>query len=183
MEVAMKYMLAIDPGASGGLAWVDSDGVVQTEAMPDGMTAMVDRLRELVTEMPGLGAVIEKVGLWMPGDHPNAATKFARHCGQIEAALYALGIPFEDVAPGVWMKTLGALPKEKADRKRMIRELMARRYPHLRVTLDTADALGLLTWKLNGRPSPAAELPQDSSDRAGEGQEQGASVQGKERGV
>ena len=144
----MKVVMAIDPGASGGLAWVDGDGVVQAEAMPHGMTAIVDRLRELVVAMPGVVAVLEKVGHWMPGDHPNAATKFARHCGQIEAALYALGIPFDEVAPGVWMKSLGALPKVKADRKRMIRELMARRYPHLRVTLDTADALGMLTWKL-----------------------------------
>lgn len=144
----MKRLLAIDPGASGGLAWVDGDGVVEAESMPDGMTAVVDRLRGLAAELPGVACVIEKVGLWMPGDHPNAATKFARHCGQLESALYALGIPSEDVAPGVWMKSLGALPKEKADRKRMIRELMSRRYPHLRVTLDTADALGMLTWKL-----------------------------------
>jgi len=144
----MKVVMAIDPGASGGFAWVDGDGVVRAESMPDGMTATVDRLRELAAGLRGVAAVIEKVGHWMPGDHPNAATKFARHCGQIEAALYALGIPFQDVAPGVWMKSLGALPKEKADRKRMIRELMARRYPHLRVTLDTADALGLLTWKM-----------------------------------
>jgi hypothetical protein len=143
----MKILLAIDPGASGGFAWLDGDGVVRAESIPEGMTAMVDRLRELATELPGIACVIEKVGLWMPGDHPNAATKFARHCGQIEAALYTRGIPFEAVAPGVWMKSLGVLPKEKADRKRMIRELMARRYPHLRVTLDTADALGLLTWK------------------------------------
>lgn len=144
----MRVVMAIDPGASGGLAWVDGDGVVQAESMPQGMTAIVDRLREMAAAMPGLTAVTEKVGHWMPGDHPNAATKFARHCGQIEAALYALGIPFDEVSPGVWMKSLGTLPKVKAERKRMIRELMARRFPHLRVTLDTADALGLLTWRL-----------------------------------
>lgn len=144
----MKSILAIDPGASGGFGYVDMDGVVQAEAMPEGMTAVVDRLRELAVALPGVTAVLEKVGHWMPGDHPNAATKFARHCGNVEAGLYSLGIPFEEVAPVVWMKSLGALPKEKADRKRMIRELMARRYPHLRVTLDTADALGMLTWRL-----------------------------------
>jgi len=78
--------------------------------------------------------------------HTNAVTKFARHCGQIEAALYALGVSFEDVAPGVWMRSMGKLPKDKGARKRAIRELMARRYPHLKVTLKTADALGILTW-------------------------------------
>jgi hypothetical protein len=144
----MKSILAIDPGASGGFGYIDLEGIVRAESIPAGMTAMVDRLRELAAELPGITAVMEKVGHWMPGDHPNAATKFARHCGNVEAGLYSMGIPFEEVAPGVWMKTLGSLPKEKADRKRMIRELMARRYPHLRVTLDTADALGILTWKL-----------------------------------
>jgi hypothetical protein len=147
----MKKILAIDPGASGGFAWVNNEGIVGAQSIPGGMTAMVDRLRELASEFPDICAVMEKVGHWMPGDHPNAATKFARHCGQVEAGLYSLGIPFDEVAPGVWMKTLGSLPKDKGDRKRMIRELMARRYPHLRVTLDTADALGILTWKLGVR--------------------------------
>ena len=141
-------LLAIDPGASGGLAWTDAAGVTHAEAMPDGMTAIVDRLRALAAELPGLAAVVEKAGWWMPGDHPNSAAKFARHCGQIEAALYALGIPFHDVAPAVWMKTLGTLPKDKPERKRAIREQMARRHPHLQVTLATADALGILTWRL-----------------------------------
>ena len=144
----MTPLLAIDPGASGGLAWTDREGVVHAEAMPDGMTAIVDRLRALVAELPGLCAIVEKVGYWMPGDHPNSAAKFARHCGQIEAALYALGIPFYAVAPQVWMKTLGTLPKGKQERKRAIRELMARRFPSLAVTLATADALGILTWRL-----------------------------------
>jgi len=144
----MTSVIAIDPGASGGLAWVTEDGVIRAERMPDGMTAIVDRLRELGCELPDCSAVVEKVGQWVPGDHPNAATKFARHCGNVEATLYALGVPFREVAPGVWMRSLGKLPSEKAARKRAIRELMARRYPHLKVTLKTADALGILTWEM-----------------------------------
>ena len=154
----MKKILAIDPGASGGFAWMDSEGIVRAESIPAGMTAMVDWLREIAAGLPGISAVMEKVGHWMPGDHPNAATKFARHCGNVEAGLYSLGIPFEEVAPGVWMKTLGSLPKDKGARKRMIRELMARRYPHLRVTLDTADALGVLTWKMGTGPVSSEPL-------------------------
>jgi len=144
----MKSVIAIDPGLSGGIAWVDSEGVVGAERMPDGMTAIVDRLRELSCSLAGCTGVVEKVGQWVPGDHPNAATKFARHCGNVEATLYGLGVPFREVAPGVWMRSLGKLPSEKAARKRAIRELMARRYPHLKVTLKTADALGILTWEM-----------------------------------
>ena len=154
----MRCVIAIDPGASGGLAWVDGDGVVGAECMPDGMTAVVDRLRAMSCELTGCAAVVEKVGHWVPGDHPNAATKFARHCGNVEAALYGLGIPFRDVAPGVWMRSLGKLPSEKAARKRAIRELMARRYPHLAVTLKTADALGILTWEMERASGQSARL-------------------------
>jgi hypothetical protein len=145
----MNSTLAIDPGASGGLAWTDPTGAVLTRSMPDGMTAQVDALRELVAALPGVSAVVEKVGGYMPGNSGPAACTFARHCGNIEAALYTLGVPVRQVAPQTWMKSLGALPREKADRKRAIRELMARRYPHLTVTLATADALGILTWTLS----------------------------------
>jgi len=105
----------------------------------------VDRLRGLAAEYPGLSAVIEKVGYWMPGDHPSSACTFARHCGHLEAACYALGIPvLASPTPQTWMKRLGTLPGEKPARKRAIRELMARRFPHLTVTLSTSDALALL---------------------------------------
>lgn len=138
-------LVAIDPGASGGLAWQDSDGVVHAENLPEGMTAIVDRFRALIVTVPGIVAVMEKVGYWMPGDHPNSAAKFARHCGQLESMLYSLGIPFTEIGPGVWMRKLGVLPKDKAERKRAIKELMSRQYPHIKVTLGTADALALLS--------------------------------------
>lgn len=140
----MKPFLAIDPGASGGLAWRDADGIVHAEPMPDGMTAQVDFLRSLAAGLPGLTAIMEKVGTYVPGNHVGSACTFARHCGHLEAALYALGIPFTEVAPAVWMKKLGTLPKDKAERKRAIREEMQRRLPGLEVTLKTADALGIL---------------------------------------
>ena len=141
----MIPFLAIDPGASGGLAWRDADGIVHADPMPDGMTAQVDYLRSLAAGLPGLSAIMEKVGTYVPGNHVGSACTFARHCGHLEAALYALGIPFTEVAPAVWMKKLGTLPKDKPERKRAIRELMARQFPALDVTLKTADALGLLS--------------------------------------
>lgn len=142
-----RPIIAIDPGAAGGVAWTESDGTVWAAPMPSGMTAQADLLRSLVASLPGAVAVLEKVGGYMPGNSGPAACTFARHCGHLEAALYLLGVPSEQVAPGVWMKkALGALPSEKPERKRAIREAMARRYPALAVTLKTADALGILTW-------------------------------------
>lgn len=139
-------LIAIDPGAGGGLAWIDTEGTVSAVPMPEGMTAQCDLIRSLAAQAPGARCVIEKVGAYMPGNSGPAAAKFARHCGSLDAACYMAELSVEAVAPGVWMRSLGALPKDKADRKRKIKELMARRYPLLRVTLKTADALGILTW-------------------------------------
>lgn len=141
-------ILAIDPGAGGGLAWVGYDLTVQCQPMPDGMTAQADLIRAIKLATPETEVVLEKTGTYQPGNSGPSAAKFARHCGHLEAICYCIGIPTEQVAPGVWQKALGALPKEKPERKRAIKELMARRYPRLEVTLKTADALGILTWRL-----------------------------------
>ena len=137
--------LAIDPGQSGGLAWHDQDGIVQAEKMPPTMTDLIDRLIELMPEVGCvLQAVVERTGTYVPGNSGPGAVKFSRHCGHIEAALYALGFSTTQVAPSVWQKRLGALPKDKKDRKNAIKNQMAALYPHLRVTLATADALAIL---------------------------------------
>jgi hypothetical protein len=139
--------LAIDPGASGGFAWTDGNGDVHAVKMPDGMTAQADFLRSLFVEIPGLTVVLEKVGGYREGNSGPSAVKFARHCGNLEAVLYVLGFPTKQVTPKQWMKAIGVPPKLKeVERKNWIKELAARRFPHLKVTLATADALGMLIY-------------------------------------
>jgi len=139
-------ILAIDPGAGGGFAWNDVDDIVQAMAMPKGMTAQADTLRNIAVNNSGIECIIEKVGTYVPGNSGVAAATFARHCGNLEAILYCCGIPTKQIAPSVWMKKLGPFPKDKKERKNAIKEKMARLYPHLTVTLRTADALGILTY-------------------------------------
>ena len=142
-------ILSIDPGASGGLAYIDQDGIVYAEKMPPTMTDIIDRLTELKAEGVKT-AILEKTGTYVPGNSGPAAVTFARHNGHLEAALYALGISATQVSPSVWQKRLGALPKDKRDRKNEIKNRMAALYPHLKVTLATADALAILTTSENG---------------------------------
>ena len=144
----MSPILTIDPGASGGIAYMASDGRVHAIPMPATMTEQIDAIREIVAEVPTITAVIEKTGFHRPGNSAVATAKFARHCGHLEAALYSVGVPFEEVAPSTWMKALGALPADKTARKNAIKETVARRFPHLDVTLKTADALGMLVWAM-----------------------------------
>jgi hypothetical protein len=139
-------ILAIDPGAGGGFAWRDRDGIVCALKMPDGMTAQCDMLRAISAVHPKIQATVELVGTYMPGNSGPAAATFARHCGHLDAALYCLGIPSSRVAPAKWMRETGTWPKDKHERKLAIREAMQRAHPHLRVTLATADALAMLGW-------------------------------------
>jgi len=141
--------LAIDPGASGAFAFTDREGIVHTENMPDGMTEICDWIKEHFTDFDR--AVVENVGGFHPGNSGPASVKFARHVGNLEAALYMVCIPTTKVAPQTWMKALGTWPKDKMERKRAIKESMARLYPHLSVTLSNADALGILTWTMTNR--------------------------------
>lgn len=144
----MKLM-AIDPGASGGIAWTGSGETTTAVKMPQGMTEQCNMIRG----MAALGyttAIIEKVGTVMPGNGKVGTATFARHCGHLEAACYLCGVSVIQVAPAKWMREVcGELPKDKLARKHAIKERMARRYPTASVTLSTADALGLLTWGLD----------------------------------
>jgi hypothetical protein len=137
-------MIAIDPGANGGLAYVD-DGQVQAVAMPEGMTEQINLIRRLASEGHH-ECIMENVGFHMPGNSATATAKFARHCGHLEAACYAYGISVQYVAPQKWQREIGTFSKDKRERKAQIKEAMARLYPHLTVTLKTADALGIFTW-------------------------------------
>lgn len=145
-------LIAIDPGVNGGVAWTDPDGIVHAAKMPETLPDLRELIEErLCDRSPGdiLQATVERTGTYMPGNSGPAAATFARHCGAIEGLLCGLRVPFTEVAPGVWMKgVFGVLPKEKKDRKKAIKEEMGRRYPHIPVTLNVADALGILTYAM-----------------------------------
>lgn len=147
-------IIAIDPGTSGGIAWRDDDGIVNCADMPPTAGDIIDHLRHLKALGREVTAYLEKTGTYIPGNSGPSACKFARGCGLLEGAIMALSIPLIEVAPGVWMKTLGTLPKDKRDRKNAIKALVQARYPHLTITLSTADALGLLTYAIGKRISP-----------------------------
>jgi hypothetical protein len=137
-------MISIDPGKLGGIAWTDDDGIVRAEPMPEGMTEIADFFMHIPFKSV---VVMEKVNGYVPGNSGASACKFSEHKGHLEAILYCLNFPLEEVSPAKWMKPFN-LPKDKAERKKAIKEQMARLYPHLTVTLKTADALGILTWAM-----------------------------------
>lgn len=157
-----KLYVGIDPGASGGVAYhMPASGAFGCFNMPDTLADLRDRLNELTQTalksamgvgrlLPGEAVVLlEKTGGYMPGNSGPAAVKFARHCGSLEGLLVGMRISFDEVAPSKWQKHFGTLPKDKKDRKNAIKDQMQKKYPDLKVTLKTADALALLTYQLD----------------------------------
>ena len=145
--------VAIDPGHSGGIA-VRYPHSVAAYPMPDTDADTLDTLREIIATARREGwpvsAVVEKVGGYVGGKgQPGSAMfTFGESFGFLCGCLMALEIPLRLVRPQQWQAAL-QLGKStghasKAAWKRHLRAEAARRFPQLRPTLATADALLLL---------------------------------------
>ena len=155
-------LIAIDPGLSGAIACM-VDGKVHAYKMPDTPKDIFLLILSMKTD--DAFCWIEQVGAYMPGNSGPAAVKFARHCGHLDMALLSAGIPYDTVLPRKWEHWLIGAPnyppipddisdkeqerilaKRKQERKNKIKIKVQGLYPDLKVTLKTADALGILTW-------------------------------------
>jgi hypothetical protein len=116
-------------------------------------------LLKFQSHMRGIKCIYEDVGYHRQGNNAQHSATFANHCGFLRGLLVCLFIDHEKVTPKEWQKVCpsvlvkpkrGASAKEKAkysrDRKNEIKAQMQALYPHLKITLATADALGILTW-------------------------------------
>lgn len=140
--------LGIDPGKSGGIAWIGESGPC-VEKMPDTLQDLWGLIEDIyhsddLPDMlrikrgaPPCRAYVEQVAS-SPQMGVKSAFTFGNGFGHLEMALTAAGIPFERVRPQVWQKALGCMSKgDKNVTKRRAQEL----FPQLKVTHATADAL------------------------------------------
>ena len=141
-----EIFIAIDPGKNGGIAWRNAERQVWAIAMPETVRDLVDALRGICVRFPCffMECVVERVHS-MPRDGSASAFAFGENFGQIQGVLAALGIPYRFVTPQTWQKKVGALPKDKKERKNALKAFAQQRHPHLQVTLKTSDALAMLT--------------------------------------
>ena len=137
----MKTIIAIDPGASGAMAWLADSESVATTAFD------VEQLRALrALYATDLVAYVEQVGGYIGKPQPGSAMfKFGTSYGRVLGALEALRIRTVLVRPQVWQKTIGLGSTLKGpDRKRALRDIAKRLYPTHNVTLANCDALLIL---------------------------------------
>lgn len=101
------FFLGIDPGKSGGVAFIDAkSGVVSTEVFDEG------NLVELCTEMADNGDVkravccLEKVGA-RPAQGSVSGFNFGQNFGYIRGVLASFKIPYQEITPQKWKKEFG----------------------------------------------------------------------------
>ena len=143
----MKNIIAIDPGADGGIAWYDLDGNPNCVPMPE----TEGDLCELLARHPMTVAFLEEVGGYCGVAQPgSAAFKFGRNFGFVLGCLMSMGRRVELVRPQKWQKHFGLGTVRdsggKSEWKRKLKAEAQRRFPTCSVTLKTADALLILDY-------------------------------------
>jgi hypothetical protein len=141
-------ILAIDPGASGGIAELHTDSSAVAHAMMDD-SDLRDYMESFAQGglLDGVRTVcyMELVGGYIAGNAvPGSAMfNFGDGYGYIRGLLAAHRIETRLVRPQTWQAGIPGVrgEKDKGTRKRALKEHAARLFPSLKVTLKTADAL------------------------------------------
>lgn len=147
----MKTILAIDPGASGGIAISLEGSSPSFTNMPETVHDLVDLLEGVAIEASNgtAHAYLEQVGGYIGGmGAPGSAMfNFGQNYGQIIGILAAYKIPFTLVRPQKWQGALSLGNSKgitKTEWKNKLKAKAQQLFPSNKITLATADAA--LIW-------------------------------------
>lgn len=150
----MRFV-GIDPGASGGIAWLDENGA-ECLPLPDTEDQIFDTLHMVFAHPSSTTVAIERVHA-IPGiGSTTSSFTFGRSFGYLRGILASTAVAWRDVPPQTWQRGLGlAKDLQGPARKRVLRSIAAQRFPSAKVTLKTADALLIADW-LRGQEQTGA---------------------------
>jgi len=140
-------IVGIDSGVNGGICVIYPNG--EAKASPIGSIAeLSDNLiyarGKAFDDGLAIETFVEEVTGYIGGRPQPASRSFilGKSYGTILGLLFGLGIPFRMVRPQKWQQGLSGIRGiEYSERKRKLREYAAMRYPKLKPTLKTADAI------------------------------------------
>lgn len=146
-----QNLIAIDPGISGGIAYIDTDGSVHALPMPETLHDLDTQMMILCTNHNTVAAdsptvFLEELPKFAGKMSGSAMATMFRNYGRIEGMLAAYGARIEYLPPKKWQTALG-LGDKKTHGPRWKAHLKGRAqalHPRLTVTLKTADALLIL---------------------------------------
>ena len=156
----MKTRIAVDPGASGGIAWRNHLGEIKAVKMPETEGDVIILLKDILASAPaqeGAMAHVEVVGGFIKGNPAPGSTmfNFGRGYGFLLGALAAWNIPVHSIRPQVWQAGLGIGTKGTLTTNQWKNKLKAKAqqlYPAQGATLSTADALLILDYAVKLNP-------------------------------
>lgn len=155
----VTFAAGIDPGASGAIAFVGSDGSAWAEHFD---TKDAASMRDWLKSQPKpLIAVVERVSTGGANNNaatghrmsPRSAFTFGGSYYTPKAVLTCLRIPQTEVTPGKWQKQIVGIGGVKGkERKDAIRKAAQARWPDVELSRKkdsaTADALWIARWAL-----------------------------------
>ena len=141
-----RVFIGIDPGVSGGIGIIYNDRAI-VKATPPTIKEMADIVQEIIDISPDIPmyAIIEQVHS-MPAQGVKSVFTFGQNYGSWLGILALARIPYIQVTPHKWMKHYGSMPKEKKDRKNHLKHLGQQRFPNIKITLKTSDAILLANY-------------------------------------
>lgn len=147
-------IISIDPGQSGGIVVCNGEDVA-AYPMPETQGDILELIREAEDESEWGSTticVLEQVGGFTAGNPApgSAMFKFGESYGFIKGVVQALNIRLILVRPQKWTKHFSLGTKSgcatKTEWKNKLKAEAQRRFPAIKVTLQTADALLILDW-------------------------------------
>lgn len=138
--------IGIDPGKSGGIAWMHQrrDALtVNAAAMPATLCDLSDLLRRLAETSKLRSCAIEKVSA-RPGQGVTSCFTFGYQFGIVCAAVVCNRIALERISPRKWQTPFCLVMNANISRtlkKNKHKALAQELFPQLKITHATADAL------------------------------------------
>jgi hypothetical protein len=159
-----KIIIAIDPGASGGFAWRDSDGSLQCRKIPSTEGDILNFFQGFKRSDQTVTVWLEEVGGFIGrAQSGDMMFKFGHGCGFLRGVIMACGFRLELVRPKKWQAPLGLGGKKScvSDNawKNKLKAKAQQLFPGLPVTLLTADALLILDYALRNGDTPPLPDP------------------------
>ena len=144
----MKGIVAIDPGASGGLAFISDEHQIAYKC-PKTTREMFSIYNHCMAscyvECSTPTVVIEKVWAF-PTDARSNAFNFGVNYGKWLGIIASSNVKPILVTPKKWQDAYQPLSKEKKTRKKELKKIAEEMFPNIRVTLYNCDALLIGAW-------------------------------------
>lgn len=109
------YIVAIDPGASGGFAWQGPDGINYSLPMPETREGVLAFFKKLQPELEKhlFAVYLEKVSPFIPDGGASQMMEYGRRVEMVTSIPLALGFEVKEVPPKQWQKELGLGASER----------------------------------------------------------------------